>query len=127
MRRVYADAEFLPFLLSLSVHLFRNESFSIFLGCILAIGRLDISESTFSTIELVALVVCASLELNTRGDGLVATKSFAHINQAALAFAISLLQLLTSSGKHIDKWRAKAISGGVALNHDTVALLKTFG
>jgi hypothetical protein len=100
---------------------------SIVLRRILAIRRLDVSKSTLSTIELVARVVCASLKLNTRSDRLVATESLAHVNQAALAFSISLLQLLASSGKHIDKWRAKAIGGGVALDHDTVALLETFG
>jgi hypothetical protein len=118
------------FCLSFSSCLFnpsQPQVLSVILRSILAIRRLDVSKSTLSTIELVARIVCASLNLDTWSNRLVATKSFAHIDQASLAFSISLLQLLASGGEGIDEWRAKAVGGGVALDHDTVALLEAFG
>jgi len=126
IRRVYAmqifNHSFSPHVLGLIQPVLR-----VVLRSILAIRRLDISKSTLSTIKLSARVVCAGLELHTRGDRLVAAESFAHIDQPTFTLSVSFLQLLASGGEGIDERRAKAIGGAVALDHDTVALLEAFG
>lgn len=99
----------------------------LFFRRILAIGRFDISKGTLASVELSRGVIRASFKLDAAGNGLVATESFAHVNQAALAFSVALLQLLASCGQSVDKRRAEAIGGAVALDHDAVTVLKTFG
>lgn len=94
---------------------------------LLAIRRLDIAKGALSSIQLVTRVIGTGLELHTRGDGLVAPESLAHVNHAALALAVALLELLAACGQRVDERGAKAVGGRVLVDHDAVGVLQAFG
>jgi len=69
-------------------------------------------------------VLCTTLNLLAYGDWLIPSEPLPHINHAALAFSIALLQLLATGGEGIDKGWPKAVYWFVPLYHDTVGILE---
>jgi hypothetical protein len=94
---------------------------------IFAVSSLDMPKSTLTSIKLSTRIIGASLNLDTIRHWLVTAKPLAHVNESAFAFSITLFQLLAARGQCVDEWRSQAIGCCVALDHDAVALLQTFG
>jgi len=74
-----------------------------------------------------ALPERAGLQLALHGDRPVAAKALAHVDHAFFALCVAFLQLLALGGECVFEGRAETVAGGVALEHDAVAVLEAEG
>lgn len=72
-------------------------------------------------------LLATSLELGGSGDGLIASESFPHVDEAALAFAVAFLELLALGGESVGEGWAETFGGGVAVDEDAVGILEAEG
>lgn len=79
-----------------------------------------------SGIELVSLAALGLLHGAVR-HGHVAAEALAHVDQAALALAEALLELLALGGEAVDEGFAEAVGGAVALDHYAFGFLEALG
>jgi hypothetical protein len=65
-----------------------------------------------------------SFDFFADGDRLVAAEPFAHVDHAALAFAVAFLQLLALGRHGFQERRAETVGWLVAVDHDTLGFLE---
>ncbi len=78
----------------------------------------------FAGVELVSVArLVGAFDLVVRG-GLVAAEALSHVDHAAAAFAVGLLELLALCRERVDVLGAQALERRVSLDHDAVGLLE---
>lgn len=97
---------------------------SLYLLILIPICRIDSTSHAPSRIQLQWLL---PFKLLADCNRLVTSKSFPHIDHAALAFAVSPFKLLAACGERIEEWGPEAISGLIALNEDAFRGLEALG
>ncbi len=72
------------------------------------------------SIQLAATGTRSSFQLLAHSNGLVAPETLPHIDHAALALAVALLELLAFGGHRIEEGLSKAVGGLVPVHHNAV-------
>jgi len=70
-------------------------------------------------------ILRSTFDLLAHSYWLVTSESFSHIDHAALALSVTLLQLLAAGREGVEKGLPKAVGWFVALNKNAVRVLET--